>query len=107
MGGGFWVATGGGVWVAAGVVLKARQTTAQGEQPRHFLLDGYFSHEHDLMLVMKRYYRDCGIELIPFLKDQNGWDQLIDVLASFAQQLPASDLAVLAELSEMETFLDG
>jgi NAD-dependent SIR2 family protein deacetylase len=89
------------------VVLKARQIASRHERPRHFLLEGYFSHERELMLVMKRYYRDCGIELIPYLKDQKGWDQLVDVLESFARQLPPAELAVLAELKEMEELLNG
>ena len=28
------------------------------------------------MVSMRTYYRECGIELLPFLKDQRGWEQL-------------------------------
>jgi SIR2-like domain len=89
------------------VILKTRNLKAPGLQPRHFILQGFFSHERELMLGFKRYYRECDIELLPFLKDQKGWDQLLDVLDDLANKLPASELAVLQELKEMEGLLDG
>lgn len=89
------------------VILKTRQFKTPGEQPRHFILQPFFSHERELMLSMKRYYRDCGIDLLPFLKDQKGFDQLIDVLDEFARAVPASSLPVLQEFAEMETLLNG
>jgi hypothetical protein len=89
------------------VILKTRDFMVAGLQPRHFILQGFFSHERELMLGMRRYFRECGIELLCFLKDHKGWDQLVDVLDEFARSIPASDLAVLQELNEMETLIDG
>ena len=86
------------------VILKAR--TTRGMERRHFLLQGFFSHERELMMSLRNYYRDCGINLIPFLKDQEGWDQLLYVLESFGQSVPASGPTVLQEFKEMEALLD-
>lgn len=88
------------------VILKTRQLKIPDTQPRHFILQGFFSHERELMLSMRRYYHDCGIELLPFLKDQKGFDQLIEVLDEFARAVPASSLAVLQEFEEMEALLN-
>ena len=68
------------------VILKARRIRASDQiEAKHFLLQGFFSHEKDLMRSLKQYYlRECGIQLIPFLRDQRGWDQLLDVLAGDA-----------------------
>jgi len=88
------------------VILKTSASKTRGLQPRHFIVQGFFSHERELMLSLKRYYRGCGIELLPFLKDQKGWDQLVDVLDEFARRLPVSPLAVLQELNDMEGLLD-
>ena len=87
------------------IVVKARTTKKAGLPPKHFLLQGFFSHERELMVSMRTYYRECGIQLMPFLKDHRGWDQLIDVLESFARSVPASTLNVLQQFKEMEALL--
>lgn len=89
------------------VILKTRELKTPNAQPRHFILQGYFLHQRELMLSMRRYYRECGIELLPFLMDQKGFEQLIEVLDEFARTVPASTLAVLQEFEEMETLLNG
>ena len=58
------------------------------------------------MISMRTYYRECGIELLPFLKDQEGWGQLINVLESFGHSVPASQPMVLQEFKEMEALLN-
>lgn len=87
------------------IILKAR--TARGVETRHYLLQGFFSHQRELMVNLSSYYRECGIHLIPFLMDQDGWNQLVYVLESFGQSVPASSTAVLQEFKEMEALLDG
>ena len=84
------------------IILKA-----QTRDIRHFVLQGFFSHERALMELLRTHYRDCGIELLPFCKDNKGWDQLIDVLESFASQLRASSSMVLQQKKEMEALIDN
>jgi hypothetical protein len=74
---------------------------------RHYMLQGFFLHQHQLMLHLAAYYRDFGIQLIPFLRDNKDWDQLIDVLDDFARRAPAADLMRLQKLADMEGLLDG
>jgi hypothetical protein len=87
------------------LIVKTR-TRDKTLQPRHFLLQGFYSHERELMASMRTYYRDCGIELVPFLKDDGGWEQLINVLESWAKEVPASAPLVSQQLREMESLLD-
>ena len=91
------------------VILKARRIRATDRvEAKHFLLHGFFSHEDDLMRSLKRYYlRECGIQLIPFLRDQRDWDQLLEVLEEFARLAPASAPMYLQEFKEMEDLLNG
>ena len=89
------------------VVVKARTTKKAGIDPKHFLLQGFFSHERELMVHMRTYYHECGIQLLPFLKDHRGWEQLIDVLDVFAGSVPASTLTVLQQFKEMEALLNA
>lgn len=89
------------------IIVKKRMPAPPGLQPRHFLLQGFYSHERQLMVSMRTYYRECGVELLPFLKDQRGWAQLIDVLDTFARVIPASGPLVLQDFKEMEALLNG
>lgn len=91
------------------VILKARRPPgAPGREARHYILQGFFSHEETLLRSLKSYYlSECGIELIPFLRDDKDWDQLLDVLEEFASSIPTSDPLVLQRAQEMEGLLDG
>ena len=88
------------------IIVKARPIDTRRIQPRHFLLQGFYSHERELMTSMRAYYLECGIGLLPFLKDQDGWAQLTNVLQSFGDLIPASTPMVSQELKEMGALLD-
>jgi hypothetical protein len=89
------------------VVQKARQQASPGRpQARHFMLQGYFAHEFELMRSMQQYYAQCDIELLPFRRDQRNWAQLIEVLEAFAAAMPAKSPLGLQKQMEMETLLD-
>lgn len=91
------------------VIGKARlqQAGTLQKEERHYLLQGFYSHEHELMRSLTRYYRECGIRLIPFLRDEKNWDQLIDALEHFARLMPAAGTLKSEMLLEMEDLLDG
>lgn len=86
------------------VILKApRQANTANNEARHYLLQGFFSHETALLRSMETYYlRECGIQLIPFLRDQKDRDQLLEVLKDFAQRMPASAPLVLQQEQVLE-----
>jgi hypothetical protein len=91
------------------VIQKAiRPAGTRGRESRHYIIQGFFSHEEALLQSLKSYYlSECDIQLIPFRRDEKDWDQLIDVLEHFAQQLPASSPLVLQKAQEMEELLNG
>ncbi len=86
------------------VILKARrQANTADNEARHYLLQGFFSHETTLLRSMETYYlRECGIQLIPFLRDHKDREQLLDVLENFAQRMPASAPLVLQQAQVLE-----
>src|SRR5262249_10584805 len=86
------------------VIVKARRR-AREEGP-HYLLQGFYSHEAELMRHLASYYEDCGIKLLPFLRDRNGWHQLIDVIEDFARRAPAAATMRLQKLLDMEGLLN-
>ena len=91
------------------VIQKARRPAGDGDaEVRHYLLQGFFSHEVQLFRTLRSYYlQECGIELLPFQRDQKDHDQLFDVLTEFVRSIKPSDPLVLQRAQEMETMLDG
>ena len=88
------------------IVLKSREVMTQGTRPRHYIVQGFFSHERELMRHLYDYYQQCGVELIPFSKDEKGHDQLLDVIEDFAAQATAAPLMRADRFREMEKWLD-
>ena len=89
------------------VVQKARQQSSSGPpQARHFMLQGFFAHEYELMRSMTQYYAQTDIEMLPFRRDQRDWAQLIEVLEDYAKELPAKTTLGLQKRIEMESLLD-
>lgn len=89
------------------VIQKARIAPTDGQvEAKHFMLQGYFSHQAELMRSLIQYYRQCDIQLLPFLRDQQDWSQLIDVLGEFAHVMPATAPMNLEIQAQMEAFLD-
>jgi SIR2-like domain len=89
------------------VIQKARIPAEQrNAEARHFMLQGYFSHQRELVRSMTQYFRQCSIQLLPFQRDQRDWSQLIEVLENYANMIPATALLNLQIQAEMETFLD-
>jgi len=86
------------------VILKARREAKTAEnEARHFLLQGFFSHQATLRDRLESYYlRECGIQLVPFLRDQKDHEQLLSILEEFAQVMPVSTPLVLHQEQVLE-----
>ncbi len=90
------------------VIQKAKNQSEAGIALRHYILQGYYTHELAMMMRLETYYREeCGVQLIPFALDGRGYYQLIDVLEEFARQIPATTPLVMEEKLEMRALLKG
>ena len=91
-------------------VISNVRPTSSGKQTKanHYLLQGFFRHEYELMRSLDQYYiSECGIQLLPFCRDQNNWNQLLNVLEFFAREIPASPLLISQKAKEMKYLLYG
>ena len=75
------------------------------EEPRHYVLQGFFSHEVELARSLESYYRQFGIGLLTFSRDERDWNQLAEVIEYFVQEIPPGPGLALAERREMEELL--
>jgi SIR2-like domain len=85
------------------VILKAKRIL-RGATPdsRHFLIQGFFSNQVELYQSLRSYYAaECGIELIPYLRDFRDWAQLVEVIEAFARVAPVSSSLALQDFADM------
>ena len=54
---------------------------------RHFMLYPMFEKNNNLLRFYKGYYRDLGVELIPYSIDKNGYEQLTIVINKWSKQI--------------------
>jgi SIR2-like domain len=78
---------------------------ATNEEPRHYVLQGFFSHEIEVARALESYFCQFGIGLLPFSRDQRDWDQLAEVISYFSTELPPGPALALSERMEMEGLL--
>lgn len=89
-------------------ILELLLNKARGGRNRewtqtHFILQGFFSHELRRANLMRRYYRDLGVHLLPFRTDFNGHSQIVAVLERYATQLGPAD----AEAAALRSLIDA
>ncbi len=66
--------------------MVSKSRTAKMEI-KHFMLYPTFGAEIDLLEYHKQYYKDLGVVLIPYLIDEEGYEQLASVICEWAKQI--------------------
>lgn len=91
------------------VIMKAQSSHRRGDKvARHYILQGFFSFEKPLCDALREYFLDqCGVELIPFSRDEEDWRQLIHVLAAFVDKLPRNDPMTVEDFRDMEALINA
>jgi SIR2-like domain len=90
------------------IVQKAGRTKPENEKietPRHYIVQGFFSHEIEVAHSLEAYYRQFGIGLLPFSRDEQDWTQLVNVIEYLAREIPAHSILRSQILQEMEELL--
>lgn len=88
------------------VLQKAGTKPLDGLAPKHYILQGFYSHELELARSLEGYFLSLGVGLLPFSKDENNWGQLIHVLEDLVVKLPSGMPLALPVLREMEGLLE-
>lgn len=90
------------------IILKARRST-KGDfvDEKHFMLQGFYSHQCELIHFLKRYYSEFGIELVPFCLDNEDWNQLGETLKIIANKVQIKSVLPIQERQEMRSLLDA
>ena len=54
---------------------------------RHFSLEGFFKYEQEYCDAVSAYYSSVGVKIIPYSKDENGYDQQIEIIKRWVEEL--------------------
>jgi len=89
------------------VLQKSASISSKKEiEPRHFIIQGFFSHQLPLVRSLEGYFARFGVTLLPFSRDERDWDQLENVIDALASALPSGTPLALPKLREMEGLLE-
>jgi len=91
------------------VIMKAQDRSGRrSREARHYMLQGFFTFEEGSCDALREYFlQQCGVELIPFSRDEEDWRQLIHVLEDFVGKLPKNDPLTVQDFREMEGLVNG
>lgn len=87
------------------IIQKGIQRPKTDEEPRHYVLQGFFTHDLELARSLESYFHEFGIGLLPFSRDDHNWDQLIAVIDYLAREIPPGPPLALPKRLEMEELL--
>lgn len=76
-------------------------------EPQHFFLNGYFQHEQEICNFEHKYFCDMGIEMIPFERDVKNYEQLIEVVNSWRDELQQTTENMQNNFDEIDKALEN
>ena len=88
------------------VLPRGGRPTTGSDDTRHFILQGFFSHEEALAIHLERYYRESlGVALIPYSRDLEDWGGMVRALEGIGSTLPEADATLISRQMEMDGLL--
>jgi len=87
------------------ILQKSNQNPKNKEEPRHYVLQGFFTSDLELARSLELYYYGFGVRLLPFSRDDRDWDQLITVIDYLAGEISPGPPLALSKRFEMEELL--
>ncbi len=77
--------------------------SADSMQMKHFTLSAYYSGDEETALKFDRYYyQKMGITVVPYLKDQNGYNQLYEVIKDWSSNINQTSTFLYDSYKEIE-----
>lgn len=67
-------------------ILRDRFVNPQ-KHPRHFILSPFYSGEENILRYEQEFYSDFGINILGYEKDANGYEQLIEVIKHWNEEI--------------------
>jgi hypothetical protein len=76
------------------------------QEARHYVLEGFCSHEEQLQTTLQNHYLNLGVELIRYSRDRRDWEELVYVLEEWGKEAGPTALLTIQKLKDMEALLE-
>jgi NAD-dependent SIR2 family protein deacetylase len=84
------------------VNVKAREI----REKRTFLLNGYYSNQQNIFEVESEYYKEYGVTLVAYYKDEKNYESLIDALSFILAESNKKSLAQYNNINEITRLIE-
>jgi|ERR1035437_1846282 hypothetical protein len=82
--------------------LFNKNSNTQKTEIKHFLLSPYFTDEENILNMEQYYYNDMNIEVIPYCKNELGYEQLNKVISIWVDEILAKTTMISDRLNEID-----
>ncbi len=72
---------------------------SENQKKENFILLPFFQNEENILKFEQYYYQSLGIRVIPYAKDENGYNQLFNVLKNWNEKI-SSDTPIVVKLNK-------
>lgn len=72
----------------------------------HYLLEGYFSHQSNILEMEEGYYEELSVKVIPYSLNKHGYDQLYQVLKKWSEEINTISNYPEDVVTEIENIID-
>ena len=76
-------------------------------EKEHFYLKGYFGCEDKILNLDRQYFKELGVKLIPFAKDEKGYEQLKDVIDDWHKKIKKETRKTQNSLVDIDNALEN
>jgi hypothetical protein len=74
---------------------------------KHFFLKNYFNHETKICEFDQMYFDKIGIKLIPYNIDENGHEQLKEIIKSWVEQIKTETMTLQNNFDDIDVALEN
>lgn len=89
------------------IIRSNEKITSPGKsKPSHFLLYGHRSSEVTQTAFLSRFFEEqCGVQLIPYCIDKNGYAELVEVFKAWGPELDVRDPTLLDLHAHLDAYI--
>ena len=88
------------------MLKQKQQKTDEENQARHYIFQSFFQSEKKLIDGIKDYFQKLGVVLIPYFRDENNYDELINILEDLSHKIKIPNPSKIEIERLMEGLLD-
>lgn len=82
--------------------IVTKYGSASAKELKHFILRPFYSGEETALKFEQSYYNNMGVSVIPFRKDENGYNQLYEVIKDWNSKLNKTSTYLYSSYKEIE-----